>query len=576
MRRSRPHSLFNQNFSWSRIKKIYALGFCLLISVLFFYQVINGNYYRRRAQNNYVRLIPVSAIRGSIFDRDGKLLAYDLATFNISVVPHQIKKTQDFLFKNIAEFLNYDIDSLLKNYRKNLKNPFSPVDIVLDINKKTALKLKEKFKDLILISPRPQRYYPYPENFAHIIGYVKKATSQYEKLKKYGYKPLERVGFLGVEQYYDTYLRGEDGGDLIEVDAFGRTVGFLGEKHSQKGVDIHLTIDSQIQNIANEALGEKRGTIILMDSLTGGIIVLCSSPSFDSNNFVTGKNVNKFFNDKFSPLLNRAIQSSYPLGSIFKPLLALAALDEEKIIAAKTFLCEGKVKIGLAEFRCWSTHGIQNLDEALTHSCNSYFYNLGLAMGPNTLSRWAKKFGLDSFTGIDLPYEKKGFIPTIQWKKKNRKQNWFAGDTLNFSIGQGFIEVTPLEAMIAINVFASDGYLVKPHILKKVNHIPSELPSKTYLKSKKENLQEIKKSLKNVVSNVTGTAVILNDLKLELSGKTGTAQTKGRSHGWFVGYFPYKKSKYTICVFLENGGSSHAALEVVYKFLKKVKQENLL
>ncbi|MCK4519836.1 MAG: penicillin-binding protein 2 [Candidatus Omnitrophica bacterium] len=576
MRQSELGSQFSQNFSWDGIKKIYAVGFCLLILVLFFYQIVNGNYYRRRAQNNYVRLIPVSAIRGSIFDRNGELLAYDRATFNISVIPHQIKKTRDSLFANIAEFLSCDIGLIHKNYRKNLRNPFSPVNIILNINKNTALRLKETFEDSILISSQPQRYYPYPRNFAHLIGYVKKAAAHYKELKKYGYKPLERVGFLGVEQYYDTYLRGEDGGDLIEVDAFGQTVGFLGEKHSRKGADIYLTIDSQAQNIANETLEKKRGTIILMDSLTGEIMVLCSSPSFNSNNFITGKNVNELFNDKSSPLLNRAIQANYPLGSIFKPLLALAALDEETITADKTFLCEGKVKIGLAKFRCWDTHGIQNLDAALTHSCNSYFYNLGLAAGPNILSHWAKKFGLDSLTGIDLPYEKKGFVPTVRWKKKKRKQNWFAGDTLNFSIGQGFIEATPLEAMIAINVFASDGYLVKPHILKKINHTPSELPSKTYLRSKKENLREVKKSLRNIVSSDTGTAAVLNSLKLELSGKTGTAQTKGPSHGWFIGYFPYKKSKYTICVFLENGGSSHAALRVVYKFLKRVKEQNLL
>lgn len=576
MRHKKSWSRFNPNFSWEGVKRIYIFGFCLLITVLFFYQIVNGNYYRRRAQNNYVRLIPISAIRGSIFDRNGKILAYDQAIFNISVIPHQIKKIQNSLFNDIAKFLDYDVDSIYKNYRKNLKNPFSPVTIIPNVNKDIALKLKENFENLLLIDAQPQRYYPYSKNFAHIIGYVKKAASYYKDLKKYGYKPLERIGFLGVEQYYDTYLRGEDGGDLIEVNSLGRTVGFLGEKRSRKGTDIYLTIDSNIQNAANETLNKKRGTIILMDSLTGEIIALYSSPSFDSNNFITSKNISNLFTNKFSPLLNRATQASYPLGSIFKPLLALAALDEEIVTTAKTFPCEGKVKLGLAEFNCWSTHGVQNLDAALTHSCNSYFYNLGFITGPDILSFWAKKFGLDSLTGIDLPYEKKGFIPTVRWKKKKRKQNWYTGDTLNFTIGQGFINVTPLEALIAINVFASDGYLVKPHILKKINHTPSELFSKTYLRCKKENLQKVKKSLKNIVSADTGTAHLLDELNLDVSGKTGTAQTRGRSHGWFIGYFPYKKSNYTVCVFLENGGSSHAAVRILYKLLKKIKEENLL
>ena len=564
------------NFSTEGIKKIYASGFWLLILVLFFYQIINGDYYRQRAQNNYVRLIPIPAIRGSIFDRDGNLLAYDRAIFNISVIPHQIKNEKDSLFKELSEFTGHSLISLKKNYRQNSKNPFSAVNIIKDVDKTTALRLKEKFKDQILISPVPQRYYPTDENSAHLLGYVKEAASSYEKLKKYGYKPLERVGFLGIEQYYDAYLKGQDGGDLVEVDAGGRLVGFLGERRPKKGEDIYLTINSRIQKLGLAALDKNKGVVILMDSASGEILALCSSPSFNPNSFIRGRNVARFLNDKSSPLLNRAIQASYPLGSTFKPLIALAALDEGKIQPTKTFLCQGEIKVGLTKFKCWETHGLQNLYQAIVHSCNSYFYNLGLNLGPNALSRVAKRFGLDSLTGIDLPYEKKGFVPTPAWKKKSLKQNWFAGDTVNFSIGQGFIETTPLENMLAINVFASDGYLVKPRILKKVGDLPSGLPSRTYIRHKKETLEEVKRGLRGVVSEVDGTAVLLKNLDFEISGKTGTAQTSGRPHGWFIGYFPYKDSKYTICVFLENGGSSYEALRVVYKFLKKIDEEELL
>jgi len=564
------------NFSTEGIKKIYAGGFWLLILVLFFYQIINGSYYRQRAQNNYVRLIPMPAIRGSIFDRNGSLLAYDRAIFNISVIPHQIKNKKDSLFESLSEFTGQSLISIKKNYRRNSKNPFSAANIIKDVDKLTALRLKEKFKDQILISPEPQRYYPQHENSAHFLGYVKEAASGYEKLKKYGYKPLERVGFLGIEQYYDAYLKGQDGGDLVEVDAGNQVVGFLGERRPKKGQDIHLTIDSRIQELGFAALGKRKGVVILMDSMSGEILALCSSPSFDPNSFIEGKNVDRFLNNKSSPLLNRAIQASYPLGSTFKPLVALAALDENKIKPAKTFLCEGEVRVGLAKFSCGKAHGIQNLHQAITHSCNSYFYNLGLLLGPNALSRVAKRFGLDSLTGIDLPYEKKGFVPTLRWKKRSLKQNWFAGDTVNFSIGQGFMETTPLENMLAINVFASDGYLVKPRILKKVGNLPSGLPSKTYTRHKKEAIEEVKRGLRGVISEKDGTAALLKNLDFEISGKTGTAQTSGRPHGWFIGYFPYKDSKYTICVFLENGISSHEALRVVYRFLKKISGEELL
>jgi len=564
------------NFSTAGIKKIYASGFWLLVLVLFFYQIINGSYYRQRAQNNYVRLIPMPAIRGSIFDRNGNLLAHDRAIFNISVIPHQIKNKEDPLFEGLSEFTNHSLISIKKNYLQNSKNPFSTVNIIKDVDKITALRLKEKFKDQILISPKPQRYYPHYENSAHFLGYVKEAASGYEKLKKYGYKPLERVGLLGIEQYYNAYLRGQDGGDLVEVDARGRVVGFLGERRPKKGQDIHLTIDSRIQEIGFAVLGKKKGVVILMDSMSGEILALCSAPSFDPNSFIRGKNVTRLLNNKSSPLLNRATQASYPIGSTFKPLVALAALDENKIKPTKTFLCGGEVRVGLAKFNCWETHGLQNLYQAITHSCNSYFYNLGLNLGPNALSRVAKRFGLDSLTGIDLPYEKKGFVPTLRWKKRSLKQNWFAGDTVNFSIGQGFIEATPLENMLAINVFASNGYLVKPRILKKVGNLPSGLPSKTYTRYKKEVIEEVKRGLRGVVSEEDGTAAMLKNLDFEISGKTGTAQTSGRPHGWFIGYFPYQDSEYTICVFLESGISSHEALRVVYKFLKKISEEELL
>lgn len=564
------------NLSVNSLKKIYLGGFFLLCISLFYYQIIQGDYYYQRAKNNYVRVIPLRAIRGTIFDRNGVSLAYDKATFNISVIPYQIKHKKDFLFKQISEFLDYNLALIYKNYNKNLQNFFSPVDIITAIDKEAALELKGEFGPAIIINVQPQRYYIYPYQFAHLLGYVKEATAFYESLKKYGYTPLERVGFKGIEQYYDAYLKGKDGGELIEIDVQGRVVGFLGTQLTKKGKDIFLTVDSRIQKIATQVLGEKKGVIILMNSENGEIIALYSSPSFDPNYFVSGKDVDKFLNNQTNPLLNRAVQAVYPIGSLFKPLIGVGALEEKKATPSTTFKCNAEFKLGIASFSCWNAHGEQNLYEALIHSCNIYFYNLGLILGPDSLSKWAKKFGLDSVTGIDLPYEKKGFIPDPRWKKKALKKDWFAGDTVNFSIGQGFLETTPLEILIAINVFASGGYLVTPHILQKVEATKSGLLARTYLGISDKNLEIIKKSLRGVVSEETGTAHILERLGLELSGKTGTAQTKTKPHGWFVGFFPYKKPLYTICVFLENGGSSYEAVKVTYNFLKKLKEEHLL
>ena len=515
-------------------------------------------------------------MRGTIFDRNNIALAYDKAVFNISVIPYQIKNKKDILFNQLSEFLNYDLKLINKNYKRNILSLFSPVNIIINIDKLSALRLKEKFKDIILITTQPQRYYPYPYQSAHILGYVKEATSFYDKLKKYGYNPLERVGFFGVEQYYDAYLRGNDGGNLIEVDAKGRIVGFLGERIPLKGKNVHLTIDNRIQQIAKDSMGDKKGAIIFMDSDSGELLALFSYPSFDSNAFITGKNTGKFLTDKNCPLINRAIQSTYPIGSIFKPIISISALEEKKITPSTTFNCTGKLTLGSTKFGCWSVHHDENLYEALAHSCNVYFYNVGLILGQKTISKWSKKFKLDSLTGIDLPYEKKGLSPNANWKQKKLKKSWYTGDTVNLSIGQGYMLATPLEATVAINAIGNNGYFVIPSILKGVEQVDSSLSSKTYSGISEKNIKIVKQGMRMTVSTKNGTAKMLKPLNLNIAGKTGTAQTRGKSHGWFIGFFPYKEPKYTICVFLENGGSSHEALDVVYKFLNSLKSQNLL
>ncbi len=567
---------YELNFSLGLLQKLYLLGFIILIGVLFNYQIVKGNYYSKRAKNNYVRVIPLRSMRGTIFDRNNIALAYDKAVFNISVIPYQIRNKKEELFNQLSEFLNYDLKLINKNYKKNTLSLFSPVNIIINIDKLSALRLKERFKDIILITTQPQRYYPYPYQSAHILGYVKEATSFYDKLKKYGYNPLERVGFFGVEQYYDAYLRGNDGGNLIEVDAKGRIVGFLGERIPLKGKNVHLTIDNRIQQIAKDSMGDKKGAIIFMDSDSGELLALFSYPSFDSNAFITGKNTGKFLTDKNCPLINRAIQSTYPIGSIFKPIISISALEEKKITSSTTFNCTGKLTLGSTKFGCWSVHHDENLYEALAHSCNVYFYKVGLILGQKTISKWSKKFKLDSLTGIDLPYEKKGLSPNANWKQKKLKKSWYTGDTVNLSIGQGYMLATPLEATVAINAIANNGYFVIPSILKGVEQVNSSLSSRTYSGISEKNINIVKQGMRMTVSTKTGTANMLKPLNLNIAGKTGTAQTRGKSHGWFIGFFPYKEPKYTICVFLENGGSSHEALNVVYKFLDSLKSQNLL
>lgn len=557
-------------------RKLYLTGFIILVITLFNYQVLKGNYYLKRAKDNYVRIIPLRSVRGAIFDRNNFPVAYDKASFNIAVIPYHIRKKQESLFEEIAGYLNYDIKQINKTYKKKFLGIFSPVDIIPDIDKPTVLKLKEVFEDDILIHPQPERYYPYPYEYAHLLGYVKEANAFYEKLKQYGYNPMERVGFSGIEQYYDDYLRGEDGGDLIEVNSSGKTVGFLGEHKQEKGKDICLTIDHQIQVAAYEALQGKKGTIILMDCQQGEILAMASFPSYDANCFIKGSSVGNILSDENRPLLNRAIQATYPLGSTFKPILGFAALTEKKIKPSTTINCNGAMNMGGARFLCWNTHGQQDLYDALNHSCNVYFYNIGLICGVEIITKWAKKLGLGATTNIDLPYEKPGLVPTPAWKAVTLKKNWYGGDTVNLSIGQGFLQANPLQILLAINVFATDGYLVKPYILKSIDGVDYNVPVKICVTDDIENLHVIKTGLIGVVEKTDGTASSLKNLDLKIAGKTGTAQTNGEAHGWFVGFFPYNAPKYSICVLLENCGTSHKAVDIVYSFLENLKEKGLL
>lgn len=558
------------------LRKIYLGGFFALIITLVFLQVVRGNYFLQRAKNNYVRVIPILPIRGSIFDRNSIPIAYDTALFNIAVIPHQIKTKKDSLFKEISQTFTYDVRIFYRNYKRWFKNNFSPVNIIVGIDKKTALLIKEKFKDDVLIQPQPERYYPFADACAHILGYVKEASFFSDILKRYGYTPLERIGFSGIEESYNQYLKGEIGGGLVEVNSAGRRVGFLGERDPQRGNDIYLTIDMRIQKIGYDALEKRRGALILMNSKTGEIIALVSSPSFNPNLFVRGKNVGGYFSNTDTPLFNRAIQASYPLGSTIKPIMATAGFEENEISAEKTFFCKGKMTLGSATFRCNGVHEIENVYDALEHSCNVYFYNLGALLGVDLIDKWCKLFGLDSMTGIDLPNEKSGKIPTPKWKLRQLKENWFIGDTINFSIGQGFMASTPLEILVATNVFANGGHMVFPHLLQRIENIPHSFAEKKRLPISSETIKHVTKGLVNVIENEEGSAHVLEKLNLHVAGKTGTAQAKKSPHGWFVGFFPYQSPQYTICVFLEHAGSSYEALKVTYKFLSELNEKKLL
>lgn len=560
---------------------IVAVLFLVLFLGLVYIQLIKGGYYYDLSQKNHIRLIEWDAMRGRIFDRNGQILADSKLTFDIAVIP------QDFQEKNLrrlSRILNTDSETLKKKLKKGYISAFSPIVIRENANKTEALLVEQEKFDLpgVIVQIQPKRYYPDYSAGANVLGYVGLIDrSKITKLKNYGYKIQDIVGYSGVEEYYDASLRGENGGIQVEVDNRGRQKGILGIRPTVKGKDLVLTLDARIQRRASELLSDIRGAIVVMQPYTGEILGMVSSPSFDPNLFTienSDSEIKRILNDYRSPMLNRAISGAFPPGSVFKIVTALSALETKKATANTSFFCKGSLQVGNRSFACWETHGVQNLIEAIIHSCDVHFYNLGLLAGPEALTKYAKEFGLANKTQIDLPYEVKGNIPDSIQRKLSRNANWYKGDTANFAIGQGEVLITPLQAARLAAAVANGGLLVYPYVAEYIGNekIRRDKPP-VKLPFKKANLDLIKMSLRKVVQSETGTAHIAEIENLKVAGKTGTAQTPiGESHAWFVGFCPADKPKIAFCVFLEYGGSSHNAVLIAKDLLQFMLSEGLL
>ncbi|MBI4706975.1 MAG: penicillin-binding protein 2 [Candidatus Omnitrophica bacterium] len=545
-------------------------------------QVFHGVKYRQLSEKNCIRLFPQKGSRGKIIDRDGRVIVANRLSYDVLILPQNAKQREALLLK-LSHLLGADYKDLKKAYREGLVSVSVPVTVARNINYKKAIALEELKFELpgMIIQPNPVREYFYGGLASHVLGYLNEIDRwRLTKLEDYGYKTKDIVGFGGVEEKYDYYLRQEEGGLSVEVDHRGRQVRLLGFRPPINGKDIQLTIDLRVQKIAENKLGKRKGSVILMEPFTGEIIAMASGPGFNPEVFIDKQNstISELFNNTDAPLLNRAIGCAYAPGSIFKSIIALAGLQERKINANTTYICQGKVLVGKKEFACWSTHGAQDLNSAIAHSCNSYFYKTGLLLGGDEIANYSSKFGLGKPTGFDLSYEIGGLLPSPLWKRLNKFQKWFDGDTANFSIGQGDLLVTPLQMARMTAVFANDGFLVTPHIVKSIaGKSPGNYSKKNHpLNFKQQNLDLVKQGFKSVVSLSSGTGNVLSGLGVEVAGKTGTAQAPpGQPHAWFVGYFPYKGSKLVICVFLEHGGPGYYSCVVAKEIIEEMSKEGL-
>ncbi len=552
----------------SRLTLIWLVLFILLACSLFRLQIVRGGYFRSLSERNRLRLVNLEGPRGKIEDRNGRVIASSRLSFNCTAVlrerPSRIRKS----FERLSAILDVDVETLEERYRRKKAGAYQSVVLAEDIPLDKAVAIEEQLNVLpgLMIETRPLRTYPYAEATAHLTGYIGPQTQEEsDELEIHGYRPSDWVGREGLEKSYESYLRGHSGGLQLEVDSRGQYLKVLGVKEPKEGRDLRLSIDAPLQDFAYRQLQGKHGSVAVMDLSTGGLLALANGPSFDPNLFSTARgrrDVGKYLNDKTTPMINRALQGQYPPGSIFKIVTALAALEPKKINLNSTFHCPGFAIVGGKRFGCWKEggHGTQNLYEAYAHSCDVFFYRTGFAAGPDAISQKSVEMGFSAVTGIDIPGERRGHVPSREWKKRRLHAGWYDGDTFNFSIGQGYLLVTPLQALVMAATIGTDGQKIKPHLVEKIDGVTVAEGHRTSFVVTPKYLAAVKKGLEEVVNSQTGTGRLARIPGVRVAGKTGTAEThKDQTHAWFVGYAPAEKPKIALVVFLEFGG--HGGLE---------------
>jgi len=559
--------------------KMFLYGIFISLGMLFcglyFFQIIQADKYVKLAYNNRLRLIRHSPPRGEIYDRNGVPLAVNETTFSIMGYPLDLDKPG--MLPHLSELLSthgipVSIEDLEKSIKKQRWAPYRVIRLVhnLTMAQMSELVADPEFPNQLFPLPAWRRIYPAGSLAANITGYVGEISESELKESRQGeYSGGDFVGKSGIERYYEETLKGMTGEESIEVNARGRKVGTIDLRPSQKGRNLRLTIDMGAQKFAAELLKDYRGSIVVMDVKTGAVLVSASSPTYDNNPLawgVSAKEWQEIMEDKNKPMLDRTIAGVYPPASTFKVLVALAALEENVITPATAYSCPGSLKLANRTFHCWkrSGHGGLNLVGALQNSCDFYFYQVGMKLGIERLLKWTKKLGVGAPTGIDLPGESAGNAAGPEWKRARFKENWYQGDTVNYSIGQGFLLLTPLQIARVYAALANGGYLVTPHLAPANGKEPVDL------KITREKLSVIQKGLDYVVSRGTGSRAGL--FGVSVAGKTGTAQNShGLDHAVFAGYAPSGAPQYVAVAMVEAGAhGSRVASPMVGQILAHI------
>lgn len=595
------------HFSFFRINALLILFVFLTSAIIFrliWLQVINGDHYYAQAQGNRIRLERIESKRGIIYDKDNRPLVRNVPNFLLYFVPSDLPKDKiekQVILLEISNTLDdeqasQDIQEKLNKIKPGSLASYRPLFILDNIpyEKAMSLMLKSKNWPGVILSNKTRREYNLSSlSMSHILGYTGKINDF--ELKKFGknYFPIDYIGKVGVEYFWESELRGINGQKQIEVDALGKEKRIIKEIDPNNGSHIILSLDTQLQQkieeIAQshlEKLDTRKAIIIAMNPRNGSIMAMVNIPSYNNNAFARGISIKEYQEltthpDK--PLFNRAITGEYPSGSTIKPVMIAAALQEKIITEHTSFLSTGGIRISSWFFPDWKAggHGYTNARKSIAESVNTFFYYIGggyqdfTGLGVKKIVQYGKLFGLSEQTGIDLAGESRGFLPSKEWKQRVKNERWYIGDTYHLAIGQGDIMVTPLQVALFTSVFANEGKLYRPHLVQEIISPNDQSSRQVDITPIRENfidpynIQIVKEGMRDAV--IKGSARRLSTLPIKAAGKTGTAQwsSKKETHAWFTGFAPYKNPKMVLTILVEEGGEgSETAVPIAYDILK--------
>ena len=592
--------IFNQRVLVAGVVMFLLLA--LLLIRLVYLQITNQEHYSTLSENNRVSIRPIPPTRGLIFDRNGILLAQNLPSFTLEIIPEHIKDLNKTL-DNISQLISISEEDLRRFHKdRRKKRRFEGVPLRFRLNDDEVAKISVQQNKLtgVVIKAQLSRHYPQGKLASHAIGYVSRINeAELRKLDASNYSATTHIGKVGIERTYEKMLHGEVGFQHVETNAQGRVLRVLDRTLPVSGKNLYLNMDSKVQAIAEKSLAENNGAMVAIDPRNGAVLAMVSVPAYDPNLFVHGissLNYKALSTSAERPLFNRALRGQYPPGSTVKPMMGLAGLELNELQTHDDLDCPGwyMLKNDERRYRDWKKKGHKKTDllKAITESCDVFFYDLALTLGIDNMSSYMNYFGLGNKTGIDLLGELPGLNPSRKWKRKNRNLPWFPGETLITGIGQGFMLTTPLQLASATATISMFGKRFKPRMVYGIQDQQNSQiiktnasPLKAVPINDKNNWKTVLDAMKNVVYGIHGTARgIKYGLKYTMAGKTGTAQVFGiaqdaeykkeeiakklQDHALFIGFAPYENPRIAVALIVENGGhGGSAAAPIVRKVI---------